>query len=92
MDKRLGFVGIIIEDRIKAAQEVNSVLFDFANIILGRIGLPCRQDACNVITLIVSADTDQVGALTGRLGRINGVSVKSALAKRIMEKSDEKDT
>lgn len=82
MDKRLGFVGIIIQDRVKAAKEVNSILFDFADIILGRIGLPCRQESCNVITLIVKADSDQIGSLTGRLGKIKEVSVKSALSKR----------
>ncbi len=92
MDKRLGFVGVIIEDRLKAAKEVNSILFDFADIILGRIGLPCRKDSCNVITLIVNADTDQIGALTGRLGRIKEVSVKSALSKRRMDKRNEKNT
>jgi putative iron-only hydrogenase system regulator len=81
MDKRLGFVGIIIEDRTKSANEVNAVLFDFGEIILGRIGLPCKEKGCNVITLIVNADTDQIGSLTGRLGKINNISVKSALSK-----------
>lgn len=82
MDKRLGFVGIIIEDRVRSVKEINSILFDFADIILGRIGLPCQEKSCNVIALIVNADTDKIGSLTGRLGKIKEVSVKSALAKK----------
>jgi putative iron-only hydrogenase system regulator len=82
MEQRLGFVGIIIEDRLKAAKKVNSVLFDFGEIIIGRIGVPYKEKSCNVITLIVNADSDQLGAFTGQLGKIEKVTVKSALAKK----------
>jgi len=79
MNKRLGFVGIIIEDRIKAAPLVNKVLSDYGDEILVRVGLPCKGRQCNVITLTVEMSTDELGGLTGRLGSIEGVSVKSAL-------------
>ncbi|MCF7873306.1 MAG: iron-only hydrogenase system regulator [Candidatus Omnitrophica bacterium] len=82
MEQRLGFVGIIIEERLKVAKKVNSVLFDFGEIIIGRIGLPYKEKSCNVITLIINANSDQLGALTGQLGKVEGVSVKSALAKK----------
>ena len=81
MDKRLGFVGIIIEDRQRAAPLVNEVLTSFGECIVARTGIPYESKHCCVITLIVDATTDQVGEMTGRLGKLPGVSVKSALSK-----------
>lgn len=85
MERRIGFVGILLEDRSGAA-EVNAVLAANQPLILARVGLPMRDTEAGapaaVITLVVEATTDEMGALAGRLGKINGVSVKSALAKR----------
>lgn len=81
MEKRVGFVGIIIEDRKKSAPLVNDVLTEFGELIIARMGVPYNQRHCSVITLVVDATTDQLGALTGKLGAISGISVKSALSK-----------
>ncbi len=81
MERRLGFVGIIVEDRAAAAPRVNAVLSDHADLIVSRTGLPYAKRGCHVITLIVDATTDALGELTGRLGQIEGVAVKSALAR-----------
>ncbi len=75
-DKRVGFVGIIIEDREKSAAAVNQTISEMA-----RVGIPYRERGCAVITLVVDATTDELGALTGKLGKIPGVSVKSGLAR-----------
>ena len=82
MSKRVGFVGIIVEDRKKAAHRVNALLSEHGDIIVARVGLPYRERKCSVITLIVDATTDELGALTGKLGAVEGVSVKSALTKK----------
>lgn len=81
METRLGFVGLIIEDRAKNAATVNTVLSGFGDIILARTGVPCPERNCSAITLVIDASTDQLGSLTGRLGRITGVSVKAMLSK-----------
>lgn len=81
MKKRLGFVGIIIEDRKKSAGEVNKILSEFGDLIVARMGVPYKEKHLSVIALIVDATTDELGALTGRLGAMEGLSVKSALAK-----------
>jgi putative iron-only hydrogenase system regulator len=81
MENRLGFVGIILEDRAACAPAVNKILGEFGEEILARMGLPHVRGAHAVITLIVDTSTDRMGALTGRLGEIPGVSVKSACAK-----------
>ncbi|MDA3956047.1 TM1266 family iron-only hydrogenase system putative regulator [Oceanispirochaeta sp.] len=83
MDKRYGFVGITIENKEDHALLVQKVLSEYSETILGRMGLPhLEENKIAVITLIVQSTTDELGALTGKLGRIPGVSVKSGLTKR----------
>lgn len=83
MDKRYGFVGITIENKSDHALLVQKILSEYSDIILGRMGLPhLENDMIAVITLIVQSTTDELGGLTGKLGRIPGVSVKSGLTKR----------
>ena len=79
--KRLGFVGIIIDDRKKCAGIVNDVLSQYSEIILARTGLPNAKGNTSIITLVIDASTDELGMLTGKLGNIQGISVKSGLAK-----------
>lgn len=79
--KRVGFIGIVIEDREKSAAAVNAAISDMAHIVVARVGIPYRERGCSVITLVVDATTDEVGSLTGRLGKIEGVSVKSGLSR-----------
>ncbi len=81
MDKRLGFIGIIVEQRKDSAEKVNELLSQYGDIVIARMGVPYKEKDCNVITLVVDTNTDIVGDLTGKLGNINGVSIKSALSK-----------
>ncbi len=80
MDKRIAVVGIILDDTNRA-EEVNNVLHQYSEIIVGRMGLPYKERGCSVISVIVDADTDKISALTGRLGKISGISVKAAISK-----------
>ena len=82
MEKRVGFVGVVIENREKNADMVNKILSDYGEIIVARVGIPYKQKNVSVITLVVDTDSNMVGALTGKLGAISGVNVKSALCKR----------
>lgn len=81
MDKRLGVIGIIVED-IRNAQEVNKILHDFNDIIVGRMGIPHKERQVSVISLIVDGPMDSISAMTGKLGNIKSVSVKSAISKK----------
>lgn len=85
--KRLGFVGIIIENREKSSGSVNQVLSQFSELILARTGLPNAKENYSVITLVIDATTDELGTLTGKLGNIHGVTVKSGLAKKIKNRN-----
>lgn len=77
----VGVIAIIVRKRAMVAPHVNDILTQYGNIIVGRMGLPHHQRDMNIITLIVDATTDEIGALTGKLGMIKDVTVKSTLAK-----------
>jgi putative iron-only hydrogenase system regulator len=80
MEKRIGVVAILIEDKT-SVPTINSLLTTYADIVCGRLGLPLRNKGVNIITLIVEGTTDQIGALTGKIGRLPGVQVKSLFTK-----------
>jgi putative iron-only hydrogenase system regulator len=81
MDKRIGTVTIIITDRTRQAQKVNQILCDFGEMIIGRMGLPHAPGDLHIIALIVHASTDEIGALTGKVGAAVGEKEKPSLTK-----------
>lgn len=81
-DSRLGVVAVFVENRQESAPKVNQVLSDFGHIVVGRMGIPYRERDLSVIAVIVDGNTDEIGAMTGRLGAIAGVNVKSALRRK----------
>ena len=78
MEKRIGTVTLLILDRERSS-EINSVISEFADIVLCRQGLPFRDRNVAVISLIVEGNPDRINALTGRLGRLVGVQSKAVL-------------
>jgi putative iron-only hydrogenase system regulator len=77
-DTRIGVVGILVL-RSQSATGINTILSEYRDIIVGRIGVPYRERGLAVISLIIDGSTDEVGAMTGKLGRLEGVKVKTAL-------------
>lgn len=82
MEKRIGIIGIVVED-IACADQVNAVLHEYASLIVGRMGIPYRERKISVISLIVDGSNDEISAMTGKLGRISGASVKSMITKTL---------
>ena len=78
MEKRIGVIAILVTER-RACKGINDTLHAYGHLVLGRQGLPLRDKGVNVISLIVEGDTDELGALSGKLGRFPGVKVKSVL-------------
>ena len=76
---RVGLIAILIKDRESSAQKVNSLLSNFGHVIVGRMGIPYEKRKVFLISLMVDGTTDEIGALTGKIGMIQGVSVKSNL-------------
>ena len=81
MERRIGVIGIVVENRKEVSDKLNKILSEHGEIIVGRMGIPYRERGLCVISLIVDGTTDEIGALTGKLGALNGVKVKSALTK-----------
>jgi putative iron-only hydrogenase system regulator len=80
MQKRMGMIGIFVQAREEAAQQVNRCLSDYADIIVARVGVPYRERGLSVISVIVDGTTDEIGALAGKLGSIQNVTVRSMMA------------
>ncbi len=79
---RYGFIGMIVSNRQDHGARINQILSTHASVILGRLGMPNLQEGeIAIITLIVKATPDEMGALTGKLGALEGVSVKSSMHK-----------
>ena len=88
MEKRLGVVAILLT-KTQRVHDLNVLLSDFADMILARQGLPLREKGVHVISLVVEGTTDRIGALTGKLGRLEGCKVKSVLTEYRGENDDE---
>ena len=76
MDNRVAIIAIMVEDKNKAT-EVNNILHEYADYIVGRMGLPYRQRSINIISVVVDAPHDDISALSGKIGRIDGVTTKT---------------
>ena len=85
MNKRLGVIGIVIEDPKQNAGTVNAIISQYSEIIIGRLGIPQHDNNVGFIAMIVDGNTDAIGALTGKLGNLPGVAVKSALTAKTLE-------
>lgn len=76
---KTGFIGIIIEKDRSVAETVNKLLSEYGDHICGRMGLPDKERGVYVISVIIRADNEVISALTGKLGRLNNVKVRSAV-------------
>lgn len=80
MDKQTAILGIFIEDR-EASRLVNSLLHDYSEFMLGRMGIPRTEAGVSVITLVMECSGDTLNALSGKLGQLAHVKVRSMMAK-----------
>ncbi len=80
MDTRIAVLSIIVEDITKTT-ELNSIIHEYAGFVVGRMGIPYRVKNINIISLVVDAPQEDISTLSGRLGRIEGITVKTAYAK-----------
>lgn len=80
MEKRVGAAVILIEDK-EHIDAMNTILSMHSTIIAARQGVPLRDKGVSVITLILEGTSNEINSLTGKLGRLKGVQVKSVLTK-----------
>lgn len=76
----VAIIGIFITD-VAAAPKVNLLLHEYAEYIIGRIGLPYQEKSVHIISVIMNAPADKISALSGKLGRLEGIHAKAMQAK-----------
>jgi putative iron-only hydrogenase system regulator len=81
MEKRLGCISVILDRQAASVTEVNELISQFGDLVIGRLGLPYPSHGVNIITLITDSSVDRLSALTGKLGKLPGVQVKSLMSK-----------
>ena len=77
MESRVAVIGIIIENS-DCVDRVNALLHDYSRYILGRMGIPYREKGINIISIAIDAPQDVISTLSGKIGRLPGVTAKTA--------------
>ena len=78
---RIAVIGIIIENTDNVLK-VNEVLHEYSDFIIGRMGIPYREENINIISIVLNAPNDKINSLTGKLGMLEGVSAKALYANK----------
>ena len=77
METRVAVISIIIENP-ESVSQVNELLHAYGDYIIGRMGIPYRQKGINIISIAIDAPQDAISALSGKIGKLKGVSSKAA--------------
>lgn len=76
MNTRIALIGIIVEN-MDSIQQLNGLLHEHSNYIIGRMGIPYREKGVNVISVAIDAPQDVINALSGKIGRLDGITAKT---------------
>lgn len=77
METRVAVMGIIVE-KGDSVEMLNSLLHDYGKYIIGRMGIPYREKNINIISIAIDAPQDVISTLSGKIGKLDGISVKTA--------------
>lgn len=80
MENRIAVVSILVSDRT-ASEQINALLSDYGEYILGRMGIPYKEKNVSVLSVVLDAPVETTNALTGKLGKLRGVQVKALFGK-----------
>ena len=78
METRVAVMSIIVEDP-NSAEPLNALLHEYGDYIIGRMGIPYRRRKISIISVAIDAPQNTIAALSGKIGKLSGVSVKTAL-------------
>ena len=76
MDTRVALIGIIVEN-MDSTPELNKLLHEYGSYIIGRMGLPYRERNVHIISVAIDASQDVINALSGKIGRLDGITAKT---------------
>lgn len=77
MDTRVAVMGIIVEDK-DSVEQLNALLHEYRNVIIGRMGIPYKERGISIVSIAVDAPQDIISALSGKIGKLKGISCKTA--------------
>ena len=77
MKTRVAVMGIIVED-MDSVEQLNALLHTYGQYIIGRMGIPYREKGINIVSIAIDAPQDTISALSGKIGNLHGISVKTA--------------
>lgn len=75
MNTRVAIIGIILEKKDEV-EKLNSILHEYSNRIIGRMGMPYKEKAINIITIVIDAPQDEINTLSGKIGKLSGITSK----------------
>lgn len=84
MKTRIAVISIIVED-LESVDELNALLSEYREFVIGRMGIPYREKSVNLISIAIDAPEDKINTLAGKIGRLNGVSAKTNYSNIITE-------
>ena len=85
METRIALIGIIVESKDEI-ENLNNILHEYGEYIIGRMGIPYSQKDINVISIVIDADNNTISSLSGKLGMLEGISVKTLYSKSMTNK------
>jgi putative iron-only hydrogenase system regulator len=85
MSKRVAVLGVVLESAEESQAEFNAVVADFKGIVRGRMGIPFDNEGISVISIILCGTLDEINSLTGKIGNLKGVTVKTSISKKEIE-------
>ncbi|MDR2304727.1 MAG: iron-only hydrogenase system regulator [Treponema sp.] len=88
--KRIGVIGAVLEKPLLSQKAFNDTVASFRGIIRGRMGIPFEEEEISVISLTVMGELDDINALTGKLGNLENVTVKTAISNALKAKGEDK--
>lgn len=80
METRVAVISIIIENN-ESSEKLNSILHEYAEYIIGRMGIPYHARNISIISIAIDAPADKINSLTGTLGKIHGITAKAVFSK-----------
>ena len=80
MDIRVAIISAIVE-KLESTEELNNILHQYASYVVGRMGLPYRERGIYIISIVLDAPQDEISTLSGKIGRLDGVTSRTAYAK-----------
>ena len=81
MESRIALIGIIVEN-LEASAEINKLLHEYSDYLIGRMGIPYKKKEVSIISVVIDAPNDIISTLSGKLGMIDGTNVKTVYSKQ----------